>query len=243
MFPIQHGLKMAAAFLVAGCCTMFATAHATASIIELTGGDPGEGWTPSDNIVYAYNLLSGGTRTMQDVTFTILGSTAGNADLSFESGYWSTNGYVQGITLFGSTANDASLRLLLDGGFTAFQAPPITSTVTFNNLTPGADYQIDLFVGNHTQNNTTDSITTYNYSLNGGDYETYTGQKDHAYVISLFAAADASGQITLTELGGSSAANNPGICALAVAQIPEPATLSLLPLATVSLLRRRKQLT
>ena len=116
-------------------------------VIPLTGGDPGQGFTPLLIDVGGVDLGGGPTLTIQGVTLNAgTVSAAGGADIG---NYSYTGSYG-----FGNTTNDANMASMLEG-FTFCYVPSNVpwngtagsphATRQFTGLILGQTYQVDIF--------------------------------------------------------------------------------------------------
>ena len=107
---------------------------AAASTINLTGGDPGEGYAPLATTFAAVNLGEAAAFTVQGVTFA---ATDPHISLS------ATTNSAENIVNLGASANDVALQSVAHSSVS--NLGPITVTMT--GLTSGITYQLDYFVG------------------------------------------------------------------------------------------------
>ena len=223
------------------------TAVASQAAVLVTGGDAGEGITlNAANNVYALNIALGNTPdpvTLQGVSFSgAVPSIAVGAGTFGPYGAAFT-GVTPSIT--GTSANDTAATqiagdLFFGSGSTAMSNGLPFYSLIASNLTPGASYKLDVIqtVGNA-------SGRTQNVLLNGTVVDTVVlptastvGGIAPVFNTSATAIADGSGQITL---GFEQAAGDgPVFSAVSVSSVPEPASLGLLGLGGLTLLRRRR---
>jgi len=132
-------------FLLAATLSLLlaGSSHASADIIVITGGDPGEGYAPfSSNIFAAVNTGSSNSYTLQGVTFT---STDPHISITSTDAINSGSSYLY----FGnSTADDLALSNI--GGTDIYNVGTGAITLTISGLTVGTTYQLDSFSGLNT---------------------------------------------------------------------------------------------
>lgn len=223
--------------LIALAIVASATASASAAVIQLTGGDAGEGLALNPaNVVYALDINgnNGATGyTVQGVTF-----------LPSYPQVNTVNGgdFAVGATSFpGTSASDLALAEVFStlNYATGDAGNDATITTTAGGLTPGASYQVNILVslGDFPEIGRNDE-----FLLNGvltGDTIFYA--PGEYYNISCVGAANASGQLIIgvhdnTPGGGGGAL----VSGIVISAVPEPTSLGLLGLGVLALVRRRR---
>ena len=122
--------RMAAAFAV----SVIVSVPASASIIQLTGGDPGEGYAPLGSTFAAVNLGSPTAFTVQGVTFAVSDpritlNLVTDTPLTVEN--------------LGASVNDMNLQSV----FASTVGNDSFIVVNISGLTVGVAYQLDFLVG------------------------------------------------------------------------------------------------
>jgi hypothetical protein len=193
-----------------------------AALIQLTGGDPGEGYTVAPNNVYAFRMANGAQAA--DTNITVQGLTfqpfyfvneppGGNpSSITLTGGRQGS-----GVTLsLGASAADDAMELLLARA--VHEANPAGLTLTIGGLASNTFYLVELFAA-------AADMRTNQYFYNGVEVATFVSSPNTAYRIFDEAMANGSGQIIVTMTGGPEWTTT--INAFAVS-IPEPSTILLL---------------
>jgi hypothetical protein len=236
-------IKNAAAALV--IATLFgAPATSNAAVITLSGGDPGEGYAPLSNSVYAYNTGQdiADARTVQNVTFLPFNISQGPvAGTVTRSGSW--GGY-DGFTppSLGASANDVALANILNKVWFV-PGEGFTGTLTLGGLEAAKQYQVDLFVWSPDANRNTV------FTFNGGQTNAFVSMAGVPYNVRETVYANGSGEIVVQEFadpslgatGSTGSENAPVLNGFSVT-VPEPSAVMLLGLGGLLLWRRRTQL-
>jgi hypothetical protein len=219
----------------------------------ITWGTPATSSADTDvvttgTLVNAINAGDGTTSpTVNGVTFTgVAGSTVGGASISSGNFTLATNsGFaIHGESTFGAASGDfvnlsTSYQNLLKSGFWN-SAAGLVYTITFSNLTVGDQYAVQFWANNSQQSTggrnvtltdpNSHAVTLYeNNSAAGnvGQFVTVTFTADATSEAIAMTGADGNNQLTAVQLRN-------------VSVVPEPASLSLLGMAGLMLLNRRK---
>src|ERR1041384_362491 len=197
------------------------SAHAT--IITLTGGDPGEGYHPAGGpFVYAYDLHNTGsgfggvpaTNTIQGVQFVPFDNTAPPPGFTISG----ASGNFEGAPDIGATANDNALEFINDNDVFANPGTgPLTLTI--GGLTALKSYQVDLFVRDN------GGGRNENFTFNGAQLNSFIAGAGVYYDVRESVVSDGSGMITVALT--SPTATFPFLNAFSVTEVPEPSTVML----------------
>ena len=219
-----------------------------ATLISLSGGGPGEGFSPLAVNAGSFNV-DGGSTIIQGITFS------GSPSASNPNGT-STGGYNFGATpaTFGwssPTTDDDNMASLLQGfqyvgGGTVFDFSPGGAYIEFSltGLTVGQSYQLDLFtVADSGARNT-------NFQIIGSSTFQDTVLSDVTPMIVQYSLTpDAFGNIAIRYgFGGDplSTGGNAGLLSgVAITTVPEPSSLFLMGIGgcvLLALLRRKARL-
>lgn len=159
--------------------------------------------------------LAGDDLTINGIPFTVSTASAGAGNIVTSM----TNGPAYGAAFTSVVSGDLDLDTLLDS-HSYTQGSPGEVTVTINNLTPGADYQVQLIgVGDE---RTCCAGRTYEPDDGQGNYSTglAMARGDIASVLGTFTADSASQTILWRSLGGAGN-NDPGLSGIVVVALPD----------------------
>ena len=192
-----------------------ATATSQASLIPLTGGDPGEGFAPLPFTIAAVNLGSPVGFTVQGVNFA-----ASSPNITFTAPFAVETSY---NPFAPTTANDSALRAI--GATQIFNVAPFTLTIS--NLALGTLYQVDSFIGGVT-NTATEQVSAL--GLTPANDVVPLSTAGVFYDVRQTLQPDATGKIVLTYSASSSVGafspflNGISVTSAAPPAVPEPGT-------------------
>ena len=216
-----------------------------AAVITLAGGDAGEGLTlvPS-RVVNATNFTGAANTTLQGVVFsrttppyavTAVRGPVGAAGSGFVSG--SVNNDLYGFgTAATRTANDNALLAIANtisfkGGTTAAAA----QNFTLSNLAPNTPYKLDIL---QTTSDAGARSQTLTVTGSGGTQTDVVPLVPYKIYDSVFTVTSSSTGTILANFVPST--DGTVFSGVVVSSVPEPASLGLLGLGGLTLLRRRR---
>jgi len=200
-------------------------------------------WDLAQTITGASNIQSAGVTDLAGANFgRTTGTTTivnnGSVDIEFKSlnsgqnvtlsngvnvaaasawGNWGGNGGISGV--------GGTFETVLDYNLGIEEGNPLSATITLSGLTSGTQYQIQFFA---------DSTGSNTQKISGSDsMNSLTGK----FVTGTFTADATSQVLTVTYTDNNFAVAN----ALTIGVIPEPATLGLLALGGLAMLKRKRQ--
>ena len=230
---------IAGAALAAAACVGLA---GTASASVVTWGSPTDVSGNADvstagTLVSAYNFY--GTTpvvspVVNGVTFTGLDLPANQAKITFGGDTLASTASMSSYANYGAPSNFSSeyQTLLTSAFYSAGTADPFT--LTLNNLTPGANYNFEVWV-NDARSLATDRAETVS-SGNSVSLAFNTGTLGAGqFVLGTF-TADSTAQQVITFTGNSNTGAQINGFQLRVVPVPEPATLGLVAVGGLGLL-------
>ena len=200
-------------------------------------------WGSVETITGGSNIQSAGVTDLAGANFgRTTGTTTivnnGSVDIEFKSlnsgqnvtlsngvnvaaasawGNWGGNGGISGV--------GGTFETVLDYNLGIEEGNPLSATITLSGLTNGTQYQIQFFA---------DSTGSNTQKISGSDsMNSLTGK----FVTGTFTADATSQVLTVTYTDNNFAVAN----ALTIGVIPEPATLGLLALGGLAMLKRKRQ--
>jgi hypothetical protein len=239
------------AALVLGLIAAVLCQSARGSVTVLSGGDSGEGYTPTGTPVYAYEMYGGaptgveadpGGDTLQGITFQsfdVFSPPAGFSVSTFVSNF---SYFQDSAPSIGATANDLALQHIMENGIWysnwIYSGSGDPAVLILGNLTAGKTYQVDLFALDSDTADPQDILFTFN----GGQANHFTEVVGTYYDVTENVVAVGPGQIEVDFSSPTNSASTgiPRFSAFSVELVPEPASLGLLAIGGVTLLRRRR---
>jgi hypothetical protein len=230
------------AFLAAALVTGSATS-ALASTVILTGGESGDGLTISPSTVLVATTAIGGTSApVQGVTFAVPTGSATLASTTGVNGVTVTIADATKYTDSGMTYPDNSINQSDDNALKTvmnvisgnYNAPIVVSV---SGLADDTQYAVDVLqssvgYGGRTQTvSFSDSTPTETAVLDGSD-----GYNTHDVLTS-----DGGGDLSVTIENPHDSGNAGVLNAFVISSVPEPASLGLMSIAALGLMRRRRR--
>src|ERR1043166_2487943 len=172
--------------LAISVCLIGSLTSASAYVLTLTGGDPGEGFSPEPILKYAYDTSGSDTATYTVQGVPFLPYHPGDSIPNISTTWPNTYDGLPAPSL-GPTANDDALESILK---TFWYADPNTpQTLTLGGLTSGQKYRVDLFIYKQ------DGPSGGTFTFNGDQTNSFTAATSVPYLVSEEVAANGSGQI------------------------------------------------
>lgn len=207
---------------------------ALASVITVTGGEPGQGFNLNPaTVVYAVTSGNpgGSAQTVQGVTFLLsnpnvtIGIDAAGGNYTNSPGTVPPNGWPS------TTANDIALKDIYS--FNKWATPGFTITIA--GLTPSTNYQVELLLGNTNIGGAHNDAVSF---FSGPVVDTATMANIGYYNVQNTVTSDGSGQIVAHVTDAVQGAVMSG---LVVTTVPEPGTLALLAFGSLAVMHRRRK--
>jgi len=226
--------------LVSWSAVMMPSAQAT--VLTLSGGDPGEGYAPLTNTIYAYYFTYTGysqlTYTIQGVPFQPFKLFTPTTAIGSVTIGPSVAAYPSGSTPIGGSANDLALQGAMSQVF--FYPTPWQNhgpmNLTIGGLQDGHDYQLDLLWGTSYSDPATYTIT----AANGTFVENIPGV-GHTYYDAREIVYSSGGQITIVATNQLTDPDAPYLSGFSITEVPEPTATLLASLGVMLMAIQRRR--
>jgi len=227
--------------LVSWSAAMMPSTQAT--VITLTGGDPGEGYAPLTNTIYAYHFVNnanlfgpGLTDTIQNVSFLPFNVQSASA-VTVGGNTLSGNGPVYGGGAANIGSNPSDLALQDMGKNLAYGSTHTSMSLVLRGLQDGHDYQLDLF------RQYPAATVPATYVITGGNgtfVENVPGVGGTYYDVRNIVYSS-GGQIVISITNGPAAIDTPYINAFSITEVPEPTATLLASLGAMLVVIHRRR--